>query len=147
MKLVSSRPSFYPPKGFRDWFGNAILRPQPGPGICEGRILTSQVITSRTRQKVLKRALALTWTNSRGPMAWWLPQVIPLGQAGTDQRAQAIQTVREILWAGGHECADPLVLTAENLKGIRAGLVLVEVPHWHHPGKTIVQVERFMIHL
>lgn len=147
MKLMSSRPTTYPPRGFREWFGKAIQKVQPGPGICEGRILTSQIITSQTWQRVLRRALALTWTNSRGPMAWWVPQVIPLGQAGTDQRAQAIQAVREILWAGGHESANPLVLTAENLKGIRAGLVLVEVPHWHFPNQKIIQIERFMIHL
>lgn len=147
MMLMSPRPCLGQLQGFLGWLGNALERPQPGPGIREGRILTSQVITCRTRHGLVRRALALTWTNSRGPMAWWLPQVISLGQAGTEQRAQAIETVREILWAGGHECADPLVLTAENLKGIRAGLVLTELDHWHHSGKKIVQIDRFMLHL
>lgn len=136
-----------PPKGFLGWMANALLRPQPRPGIQEGRILTSEVITCRTRQGVVKRALALTWVNARGEITWYLPQVIPLGQAGTSQRDRAIELVRAILWAGGYKCADPLVITAENLKGLRVGLVLVEAPHWHTSDRKIIQVSRFMCHL
>ena len=144
---MSPRLSLAPPSGFLGWFSNALLRPQPGPGIQEGRILTSEVITSRTRQGLVKRALALTWVNALGEITWYLPQVIQLGQPGTKQRAQAIEVVRAILWAGGYKCADPLVITAENLKGLRVGLVLVEGKHWHKPDKKIVQVSRFMCHL
>ena len=89
----------------------------------------------------------MTWVNARGEIVWYLPQVIPLGQTGTQQRAQAIELVRAILWAGHYESADPLVVTAENLKGIRAGLVLVEVPHWAKPLEKFIQIERFMVHL
>ena len=144
---MSPRLTLSPPKGFLGWMANALLRPQPGPGIQEGRIFSSEVITCRTRQGVVRRALALTWVNARGEIAWYLPQVIPLGQAGTSQRERAIELVRAILWAGHYESADPLVVTAENLKGIRAGLVLVEVPHWAKPLEKFIQIERFMVHL
>ena len=144
---MSQMISMAPQKGFLGWLSNALLRPQPGPGIQEGRILTSEVITSRTRQGVVKRALALTWVNALGDITWYLPQVIPLGQAGTSQRDRAIEMVRAILWAGGYKAADPLVITAENLKGLRVGLVLVEAPHWHTSDRKIIQVSRFMCHL
>lgn len=147
MKLMSSRPSSAMPSGYLKWLAKALLKPQPRPGIREGRIYSSQVITSKTRKGQICRALALTWVNALGHPVWFLPQLVPLGLAGTKQRAQAVETVRQILRAGGHECANPLVITAENLKGIRAGMVLSEVRHWSEPKQKIIQIERFMIHL
>ena len=144
---MSPRLSLAPPSGFLGWFSNALLRPQPEPGIQEGRIFTSEIIVSRTRQGLVKRALALTWVNALGEITWYLPQVIQLGQPGTKQRAHAIEVVRAILWAGGYKAADPLVITAENMKGLRVGLVLVEGKHWHKPDLKIIQVSRFMCHL
>ena len=137
-----------PPSPFGAAFTAALTQrgTVPLPGIHEARITKSSLIENN---KGL-RALLLVWAQAYQPEVetyWRVPQLIMFGQPGSEQRAKAIEMVRQLLWASGYGGADPMILSDKNLLGLRAGVVIGLAKLWGENGRIVPVVKGYRLRL